>query len=55
METGDGEEPPLAIAIDDVVETGLSRRPDLPETQSVGVTVITGYLGAGKSTVRGKF
>lgn len=36
------EEPPLAVAIDDVVEH---------EIPPVGVTVITGYLGAGKSTL----
>lgn len=39
----DEEEPPLAVAIDDVVEH---------EIPPVGVTVITGYLGAGKSTVK---
>lgn len=39
----DEEEPPLAVEIDDVVEH---------EIPPVGVTVITGYLGAGKSTVK---
>ncbi|CAA2998240.1 COBW domain-containing protein 1 isoform X2 [Olea europaea var. sylvestris] len=38
----DEEEPPLAVEIDDVVEH---------EIPPVGVTVITGYLGAGKSTL----
>lgn len=62
MEPEDDEEPPLAIAINDVVELELpphlpleqraNQRPDLTEAQQVGVTVITGYLGAGKSTVR---
>ncbi|KAG6398877.1 hypothetical protein SASPL_140348 [Salvia splendens] len=61
MEPYDDEEPPMAIAIDDVVEdkTPLpsvveqrdNLQPDLPEAQPVGVTVITGYLGAGKSTL----
>ncbi|KAK6133757.1 hypothetical protein DH2020_032468 [Rehmannia glutinosa] len=61
MEHEDDEEPPLAIAINDVVEREVppqpsveenpSQRPDLPEAQPVGVTVITGYLGAGKSTL----
>ncbi|KAL1539459.1 COBW domain-containing protein 1-like isoform X4 [Salvia divinorum] len=61
MEPYDDEEPPLAIAIDDVVEDKTTPpslveqrdnlRPDLPEAQPVGVTVITGYLGAGKSTL----
>ncbi|PIN21944.1 Cobalamin synthesis protein [Handroanthus impetiginosus] len=51
MEPEDNEEPPLAIAIDDVVEPHANQQPDLPEAQPVGVTVITGYLGAGKSTL----
>ncbi|KAI3452897.1 hypothetical protein Pfo_009560 [Paulownia fortunei] len=61
MEPEDEEEPPLAIAINDVVdheipphlsvEPHASQRPDLPEAHPVGVTVITGYLGAGKSTL----
>uniref|UniRef100_A0A7N0UDN6 CobW/HypB/UreG nucleotide-binding domain-containing protein n=1 Tax=Kalanchoe fedtschenkoi TaxID=63787 RepID=A0A7N0UDN6_KALFE len=51
---GDDEEPPLAVEIDggslqrhrkDFGEASESREP------SVGVTVITGYLGAGKSTL----
>ncbi|KAL6566442.1 hypothetical protein OROGR_002057 [Orobanche gracilis] len=55
------EEPPLAIAINDVVDREITscqsveeqanQRLDLPEAQPVGVTVITGYLGAGKSTL----
>ncbi|XP_057785555.1 uncharacterized protein LOC131003101 [Salvia miltiorrhiza] len=61
MEPYDDEEPPLAIALDDVVDEKtpppppVEQRdnlpPDLPEAQPVGVTVITGYLGAGKSTL----
>ncbi|GER40571.1 COBW domain-containing protein [Striga asiatica] len=62
MEREEDEEPPLAVAIDGVVGGGVApgpsdegnsgRRPDLlPEAQPVGVTVITGYLGAGKSTL----
>ncbi|KAL8550245.1 hypothetical protein ACS0TY_008897 [Phlomoides rotata] len=61
MEPEDDEEPPLAIAINDAVELEVpphppleqrpNQRPDLPEAQPVGVTVITGYLGAGKSTL----
>ncbi|KAL6505649.1 hypothetical protein OROHE_023028 [Orobanche hederae] len=55
------EEPPLAIAINDVVdrestycqsvEESANQRLDPPASQPVGVTVITGYLGAGKSTL----
>lgn len=63
MEHDGDEEPPLAISIDDVVDNKTqpilrveqdddNQLPDLPEAQPVGVTVITGYLGAGKSTVR---
>ncbi|KAL8052451.1 hypothetical protein ABFX02_05G005100 [Erythranthe guttata] len=61
MEPGDDEEPPLAIAIDDVIEHEIppqrtiepdySQPPCLPVAQPVGVTVITGYLGSGKSTL----
>ncbi|KAH6802048.1 Cobalamin biosynthesis CobW-like protein [Perilla frutescens var. frutescens] len=61
MKPEDDEEPPLAIAIDDVVDDKVppplpveqlaNLRPDLPEAETVGVTVITGYLGAGKSTL----
>ncbi|KAL8532430.1 hypothetical protein ACS0TY_008873 [Phlomoides rotata] len=61
MEPEDDEEPPLAITINDAVELEVpphppleqrpNQRPDLPEAQPVGVTVITGYLGAGKSTL----
>ncbi|GFP87310.1 cobw domain-containing protein 1 [Phtheirospermum japonicum] len=48
----DDEEPPLAVAITDFsVEERAGQRSDLPEAQPVGVTVITGYLGAGKSTL----
>ncbi|KAL8142291.1 hypothetical protein V2J09_015323 [Rumex salicifolius] len=46
------EEPPLAI---EITETGStdSQRPNPPENDeaAVGVTVVTGYLGAGKSTL----
>lgn len=53
MEDDDEESPPLAVLIE---ETSLGK----PEKSSrvteggppVGVTIITGYLGAGKSTVR---
>ncbi|KAL7148916.1 hypothetical protein ABFS83_05G005200 [Erythranthe nasuta] len=61
MEPGDDEEPPLAIAINDVndleippqrtIEPDASQPPCLPVAQPVGVTVITGYLGSGKSTL----
>ncbi|KAL0296857.1 UNVERIFIED_CONTAM: COBW domain-containing protein 1 [Sesamum radiatum] len=62
MEPEDDEEPPLAIAINDDVVVGetpphpsdelrASHRPDFAEAPPVGVTVITGYLGAGKSTL----
>lgn len=49
----DEEEPPLAIPIERTVEDPSQSNPEqLPdENVSVGVTVITGYLGAGKSTV----
>ena len=51
--SNDEEEPPLAIRIDRTVQepsqSNPEQRPD--ENVSVGVTVITGYLGAGKSTV----
>ncbi|XP_022733757.1 COBW domain-containing protein 1 isoform X1 [Durio zibethinus] len=47
------EEPPLAIRIDQIVaepsQSNPEQRPD--DNVSVGVTVITGYLGAGKSTL----
>ncbi|KAL3636205.1 hypothetical protein CASFOL_020752 [Castilleja foliolosa] len=44
----DDELPPLAVSIDNVsVEECVGQ----PEAQPVGVTVITGYLGAGKSTL----
>ncbi|KAL7110133.1 hypothetical protein ACP275_05G005400 [Erythranthe tilingii] len=57
MEPGDDEEPPLAIAIDHeippqrTIEPDASQSPCLPVAQPVGVTVITGYLGSGKSTL----
>ncbi|XP_011070951.1 COBW domain-containing protein 1 [Sesamum indicum] len=62
MEPEDDEEPPPAIAINADVVVGEtpphqsdvlrpSQRPDFAEAPAVGVTVITGYLGAGKSTL----
>lgn len=49
----DEEEPPLAIQIDQAVQEPSQSNPEQPQDDnvSVGVTVITGYLGAGKSTV----
>lgn len=54
----DDENPPLAVRIDDLPEQIQSEsfsRSDSSmgnkEDPAVGVTVITGYLGAGKSTV----
>lgn len=44
----EGEDPPLAVQIqgyDDDDDESISQQ------SSVGVTLITGYLGAGKSTV----
>ncbi|KAK6921929.1 Cobalamin (vitamin B12) biosynthesis CobW-like, C-terminal [Dillenia turbinata] len=41
------EEPPLAVQIDDVSDRNCTET----ITEAVGVTVITGYLGAGKSTL----
>lgn len=49
------EEPPLAVQINDIVNHVASEPPSQPpvtdDPPPVGVTVITGYLGAGKSTV----
>lgn len=52
------EDPPLAVEINQVIEPGASQPSDQShqrhenvEASSVGVTVITGYLGAGKSTL----
>lgn len=55
MEDDEGE-PPLAVEINDATghsATGVSeKRPETSdEVPPVGVTVITGYLGAGKSTL----
>ncbi|XP_051144625.1 uncharacterized protein LOC127260755 [Andrographis paniculata] len=50
----DEEEPPLAVAIDDgnpPVELRGNQHSDASQAPPVGVTVITGYLGAGKSTL----
>lgn len=47
----DDEEPPMAVQIQPdipVAKTTLSLE---ESSDAVGVTVITGYLGAGKSTV----
>ncbi|XP_030956831.1 COBW domain-containing protein 1 [Quercus lobata] len=45
----DEEEPPLAIQIDEEIKHSTQRPPN--DDVSVGVTVITGYLGSGKSTL----
>lgn len=45
----DEEDPPLAVEIGETI-TAAERHED--DGVSVGVTVITGYLGAGKSTVK---
>lgn len=50
------DEVPLAVQYEEIVETypqeqSTPRRPENDDA-SVGVTVITGYLGAGKSTVK---
>ncbi|XP_059447548.1 uncharacterized protein LOC132178969 isoform X1 [Corylus avellana] len=55
MENDDEEEAPLAVQIEESLEPypheqSNSRRPE-NEDICVGVTVITGYLGAGKSTL----
>ncbi|XP_073130268.1 uncharacterized protein [Henckelia pumila] len=54
----DDETPPLAVPINDAVDDCVpSQDPDqilptdVPGAPAVGVTVITGYLGAGKSTL----
>ncbi|KAL5987364.1 hypothetical protein ACLOJK_038529 [Asimina triloba] len=50
----DDEVPPLAVEIEEPIDSNPSELPQIQpiETQdSVGVTVITGYLGAGKSTL----
>ncbi|KAI3947519.1 hypothetical protein MKW92_000839 [Papaver armeniacum] len=50
MMEGDDEAPPLAIQIEESANSS-SATPKPSEEDSVGVTVITGYLGAGKSTL----
>ena len=57
MEDDDGE-PPLAVEITKTINCEPSQpsdqsnqRCEIVEAAPVGVTVITGYLGAGKSTV----
>lgn len=50
----DDEEPPLAIEINESENPSSSQQPiNLPQNDdvTVGVTLITGYLGAGKSTL----
>ncbi|XP_073314434.1 uncharacterized protein [Primulina huaijiensis] len=54
----DEEPPPLAVSISDAVDEYVPSqasdqilRMDVAEAPAVGVTVITGYLGAGKSTL----
>lgn len=51
----DDENPPLAIEIDELQSPTSSSNPVIElqndDVSVVGVTVITGYLGAGKSTV----
>ncbi|KAF5745432.1 hypothetical protein HS088_TW07G01016 [Tripterygium wilfordii] len=52
----DDEDVPLAVQIDEIIEKPNSQvqhglRPAVDDAASVGVTVITGYLGAGKSTL----
>ncbi|KAG5522456.1 hypothetical protein RHGRI_034588 [Rhododendron griersonianum] len=56
MEYDDDEEAPLAVEINDTVgrnqsQTSDDQRRKVVEGSPVGVTVITGYLGAGKSTL----
>ncbi|KAI4314087.1 hypothetical protein L6164_027027 [Bauhinia variegata] len=45
----DEEDPPLAVQIKP--DEPITQKPDPDSEASVGVTVITGYLGAGKSTL----
>lgn len=51
----EGDEAPLAVQIDGPIEASsqnqLKSSPPKDGDVAVGVTVITGYLGAGKSTV----
>nr|GMC86338.1 COBW domain-containing protein 1 [Ipomoea batatas] len=54
----DGEEPPLAVEITAAVNesiphpsTQINHQPETTDAPPVGVTVITGYLGTGKSTL----
>jgi len=46
MEHDEDEEPPLAVQIQQ-----HNNDESISQQSSVGVTLITGYLGAGKSTV----
>lgn len=50
------EDPPLAVEINETLDhqsfnQSLQKYENTDELPPVGVTVITGYLGAGKSTV----
>lgn len=48
----DDEEPPMAVQIQPDISVGkILSVEESSEAVSVGVSVITGYLGAGKSTV----
>ncbi|XP_057481665.1 uncharacterized protein LOC130768606 isoform X2 [Actinidia eriantha] len=54
----DDEEPPIAVEINETLDLApptpsdqSDQRQDIVEAPPVGVTVITGYLGAGKSTL----
>ncbi|GFZ10892.1 cobalamin biosynthesis CobW-like protein [Actinidia rufa] len=54
----DEEEPPIAVEINETLDLApptpsdqSDQRQDIVEAPPVGVTVITGYLGAGKSTL----
>ena len=58
----DDEEPPLAIAMNETIDQNPSQpshqsnqQPEIAKAPPVGVTVITGYLGAEKSTVISSF
>ncbi|KAF8065644.1 CBWD2 [Scenedesmus sp. PABB004] len=51
MEASDDEELPLAVALDLEVPAGRAPAPPPPPQAPVPVTLITGYLGAGKTTL----
>lgn len=54
MEEDDEENPPIAVQIHQQIEESTSSLPLHIPQDAVGVTVITGYLGSGKSTVTAK-